>query len=780
MPPERDTGEARRAQYAADASRWRAQAATPPAEAEIDATIAETRHLLGQVIEEALPERLLRRPPVKYVHAVFAAVNAATGFGAGLFDEEGPPQSRAEKTKFLVNLVACVSMVLGEGWIVARCAPNLILSGADVLGANMLLQNLARAALRGASDEAVEQVKAAGEEVLYQRSISVRRAVVRAQGKARGDICRRRRLLMPPPVVQDTAAELEARLRKEYRRKLGDLNARKKHLEVQEVLLADKDELIRKRETRVKRMTDRARSQLKKLEKQKQDWEEQTLRSPADSDGNSTIASVQTFRSRTSFRRGASVDSGASAKTTATVAGTGARYARAARTRAKKRAKKKVKREIRLAGDLDVARSALSQTPSGEINRCMRALGGTRGVFGAFLREQLVEVKAEIALMPEARPRAAPTADEVNVAFPLPLAAPRSEFMPLSVAAPRSEFVPGLEGFGPPADLGLASVARFIEERPFFEPPGRQDGFARRPDAEEPLRRPDAKERSPATGLDGFEPPADFGLAFAQRPDADKRPPAMGHGFEPPGRPDAEERPPAMGLDGFDPPLDADTSTAAPPDASDGDYCEDDFDDDNDDVFDADDIAADEAEAAEPRAEPSRAEPTAEPSEEPAAAVAEPGYADGAADEARAFLDRARERRGVPDMFREPAEPARDNNAADAAAMRAAEAGALRDAVAQLRADTASQPSTAVDSRPSSSDSSGDYDYPVDSSTAQSSPARRGAAAGGDVASPPAREEEDWFSAPEQPKPARAPTNGYLSKFDADFERSMAKHRAHL
>jgi len=761
MPERDDAGEARRAQYAADALRWRAQAATPPAAAEVDATIAETRHVLGQVIPEALPERLLRRPPVKYIHAVFATVHAATGFGGGLFAEEGPPRSRAEKIKFLVNLVACVSLVLGEGWIVARCAPNLILSGADVLGANMLLQNLARAALRGASDDAVRHVKAAGEEALYQRSISVRRAVVRAQGKARGDICRRRRLLVPPPVVQATAAELEARLRKEYRRKLGDLNARKKHLEVQEVLLADKDELIRKRETRVKRMTDRARSQLKKLEKQKQDWEEHTLRSPADSDGNSTINSVQTFRSRTSFRRGASVDSGASAKTTATVAGTGARYARAARTRAKKRAKKKVNREIRLAGDLDVARGALSQTPSGEINRCMRALGGTRGVFGAFLREQLVEVKAEIALMPEARPRAAPTADEVNVAFPLPL------------AAPRSEFVHGLEGFGPPADLGLASVARFVEERPFFEPPGRQDGFARRPDAEErptamgrgfePPERPDAKERPPATGLDGFEPPG--------RLDADERSLAMG--FE---RPDAEERPPAMGLDGFTP------STAAPPDASDGDYCEDDFDDDYDDVFDADDIAADEAEAAEPRAEPSRAEPTAEPSEEPAAAVAELGYADGAADEARAFLDRARERRGVPDMFREPAEPARDNNAADAAAMRAAEAGALRDVVAQLRADTASQPSTAVDSRPSSSDSSGDYDYPVDSSTAQSSPARRGAAAGGEVASPPAREEEDWFSAPEQPKPARAPvaTNGYLSKFDADFERSMAKHRAHL
>ena len=354
--------------------------------------------------------------------------------------------------------------------------------------------------------------------------------------------------------------------------------------------------------------------------------------------------------------------------------------------------------------------------------------------------------------------------------------------------------------------------------------------------------RPDAEERPPAMGLDGFEPPEAQRLRFSEadtafrRPDAEERPPAMGlDGFEPP-RPDAEERPPAMGLDGFEPPADDDApSTAAPPesprrpehavhadhveggrvlvhhdagetyggDDSDDDYAEDDF----DDVFDAEDIAADEAAADEPTAEP--AEPATQ--EKPAADIwtAEPevpGYADGAADEARAFLEQARARRGVRDVFRDE-EPKKDE-----AEARAAEAGKLRDAVAQL-GDSESAPSTAAavegidddaaftqhiadeanaseDENPawdSSDYSSGDFDYPVDPSTAGNSPARQRLRSGpglgdGDVASPPARnDDDDWFAA-EEPPPKKAPKEvaGYLSKFDADFERAMAKHRRHL
>ena len=100
---------------------------------------------------------------------------------------ERAPQTRAEKTKFLVNLVACVSQILDETWIAARCAPNPIISGEDALGANFLLQNLARAALRGqkASERAVKRVKRIGEQELYGRSIAIRRAVVKSQAKCR-------------------------------------------------------------------------------------------------------------------------------------------------------------------------------------------------------------------------------------------------------------------------------------------------------------------------------------------------------------------------------------------------------------------------------------------------------------------------------------------------------------------------------------------------------------------------------------------------------------------
>ena len=897
--------------YAADALRWKKQQERPPSDQMITAAVVSSKALLGQIVQEELPERLLRKPPVKYIHAIFVAVRSATGLGAGLFDEnqhieeelrgnerhrhaERAPQTRAEKTKFLVNLVACVSQILDETWIAARCAPNPIISGEDALGANFLLQNLARAALRGqkASERAVKRVKRIGEQELYGRSIAIRRAVVKSQAKCRGDTCRRRRLVIrprpdsppaeaPPKRVfvrdtreQDAAdtaiskamrmrnllrdaalaaetahnaqaflKELETarKLQRECRKKLSALDARKKHLEVQEVLLADKDEQIRKRETRAKRLTDRAQRELKKLEKQKQDWEEMTAtvreKNSIDSDGNSTIASVQTFQSRTStFQRGASVDSRASSKSKTSVSGTGAQYARAARLRAKKRQRKKMNQEIKLQGDLDIARGALTQTPSGEINRAMRALGGARGVFGEFLREQLVEVRDEIARMPEEamRPRAAPTRDDRGapaMAFPLPLKAP-----------PSSEYVLPMDGFAPPADLGLASVARLARtpEVPKQRTTQRRQSLH---DAFAPPRAYVKEEHELAMkGLDGVEPP---------RPDAEERPPAMGlDGFEPP-RPDAEERPPAMGLDGFEPPADDDApSTAAPPesprrpehavhadhveggrvlvhhdtennyggDDSDDDYAEDDF----DDVFDAEDIAADEAAADEPTAEPAGpavrdSSPTRNSqefyknTEKPAADIwtAEPevpGYADGAADEARAFLEQARARRGVRDVFRDE-EPKKDE-----AEARAAEAGKLRDAVAQL-GDSESAPSTAAavegidddasftqhiadeanaseDENPawdSSDYSSGDFDYPVDPSTAGNSPARQRLRSGpglgdGDVASPPARnDDDDWFAA-EEPPPKKAPKEvaGYLSKFDADFERAMAKHRRHL
>ena len=234
-----------------------------------------------------------------------------------------------------------------------------------------------------------------------------------------------------------------------------------------------------------------------------------------------------------------------------------------------------------------------------------------------------------------------------------------------------------------------------------------------------------------------------------------------------------------MGLDGFEPPADDDApSTAAPPesphrpehavhadhvegdrvlvhhdtennyggDDSDDDYAEDDF----DDVFDAEDIAADEAAADEPTAEP--AEPAEPATQESAAdiwtAVPEvPGYADGAADEARAFLEQARARRGVRARLpRGGAQKRRGRGArgrGGQVARRGRAAGRLRVGAVDGRGrrghrrrsmttppftqHIADEANASEDENPawdSSDYSSGDFDYPVDPSTAGNSPAR--------------------------------------------------------
>ena len=40
----------------------------------ITAAVVSSKALLGQIVQEELPERLLRKPPVKYIHAIFVAV----------------------------------------------------------------------------------------------------------------------------------------------------------------------------------------------------------------------------------------------------------------------------------------------------------------------------------------------------------------------------------------------------------------------------------------------------------------------------------------------------------------------------------------------------------------------------------------------------------------------------------------------------------------------------------------------------------------------------------
>ena len=331
-------------------------------DAELAAAIAETQRLLGPIIvTPLLSGRMLAKPPVKFIHGVFVSVRAATGFGAGLLGEaagdddaggaspgagdvgfgsgapgrgsmmraehrrrEPPPETRAERVRFLVNLIGLVANALGDRSIEARCAPNKILSGEDPRAGNLLLQKLARATALGqdASDRAVALTLETGEVALYQRAIAMRRTLARCQARARGTVIRKLGIIPqkrpetppPPPVVvlvrdtreQDLADEavalcLAARDRArdaeaarvavaaarqllaelertraaqlECARKLAELRAQQEHVRVQEGLLASKALAVDRREARALRLGDRAKHELARLRPLREDLE---------------------------------------------------------------------------------------------------------------------------------------------------------------------------------------------------------------------------------------------------------------------------------------------------------------------------------------------------------------------------------------------------------------------------------------------------------------------------------------------------------------------------
>ncbi|KAJ8611021.1 hypothetical protein CTAYLR_007068 [Chrysophaeum taylorii] len=169
----------------------------------------------GIITKPALTTRMLSRPPVAFLFAVFENVRAATGFATGLFEEEEePPKARSDKIRFLVRLIGCIAFALEDRDIEIRCVPARLVAGQDALAANALLQALARAAGVGdpRATAAVARTLELGEVSLYERAISIRRSIARCQAIIRGRVKRRRLLAAPKPVAETrrNAAEVDA------------------------------------------------------------------------------------------------------------------------------------------------------------------------------------------------------------------------------------------------------------------------------------------------------------------------------------------------------------------------------------------------------------------------------------------------------------------------------------------------------------------------------------------------------------------------------------------
>jgi len=77
-----------------------------------------------------MTEKLLGKPPFRYLHDIFTATLSKTNFGAGLF--EGPElnsksfEDKDSKLGFLVKLITLVEMVVGEKLDIK---PSMVLAG---------------------------------------------------------------------------------------------------------------------------------------------------------------------------------------------------------------------------------------------------------------------------------------------------------------------------------------------------------------------------------------------------------------------------------------------------------------------------------------------------------------------------------------------------------------------------------------------------------------------------------------------------------------------------
>ncbi len=76
-----------------------------------------TRALLEPIISKPkLADKLLSKPPMRFIHDVVMAVTAATGFADGLYNEEervsDNMKEKPQKVQFLEKIINCVGIQL--------------------------------------------------------------------------------------------------------------------------------------------------------------------------------------------------------------------------------------------------------------------------------------------------------------------------------------------------------------------------------------------------------------------------------------------------------------------------------------------------------------------------------------------------------------------------------------------------------------------------------------------------------------------------------------------
>ncbi|XP_060909790.1 TRAF3-interacting protein 1 isoform X2 [Labrus mixtus] len=142
------------------------------------AVVKKTHDTLGKVIKKPpLTEKLLTKPPFRYLHDIFSEVIRTTGFMKGLYGENEMKSDNVKdkdsKIVFLQKAIDVVMLVSGEP---LAAKPARIVAGHEPEKTNELLQAMAKCCLNKlSSDDAVKRVLS-GEKVDIKTKASTSRS----------------------------------------------------------------------------------------------------------------------------------------------------------------------------------------------------------------------------------------------------------------------------------------------------------------------------------------------------------------------------------------------------------------------------------------------------------------------------------------------------------------------------------------------------------------------------------------------------------------------------
>ncbi|XP_043549054.1 TRAF3-interacting protein 1 isoform X2 [Chiloscyllium plagiosum] len=137
--------------------------------------VKRTQDTLGKVIKKPpLTEKLLSKPPFRYLHDIFTEVIRTTGFLKGLYTEfemkSDNVKDKDAKIAFLQKAIDVVMMVSGDSLSVK---PARVVAGHEPEKTNELLQTIAKCCLnKFSSDESVRKVLAGEKVDLKSKALS--------------------------------------------------------------------------------------------------------------------------------------------------------------------------------------------------------------------------------------------------------------------------------------------------------------------------------------------------------------------------------------------------------------------------------------------------------------------------------------------------------------------------------------------------------------------------------------------------------------------------------